>query len=84
MKKLKEAIQTVKNFKLTKYLLTKKEEKLENEMDVKDSLIRIHEQQIIVDRAHATALESEIAILKKDIKQLETNVKKIQKVIKLD
>ena len=82
-KRIAEIIRSIKSFNLTKYLLGKKEELLENEMDAKDALIKIHEQQIIVDNAHATALESEIAMLKKDIKQLETDVKKVVKVLNL-
>ena len=90
LKKLKEAkialqlfFQRVKDFKLTKYLLARKERKLETEIGIKEALIERHEFQIEVDRAHATALESEIAILQKAIKELEANVNKVIKVYNL-
>lgn len=84
MKKTKEFYQKAKNFNLMKYMLSRKEIKLLNEIDIKEALIERHTLQIEVDRAHATALESAIGMLNKYIKQLHTDVKKVITVLELD
>ncbi len=83
-KKSKEFTQKVKNFNLMKYMLIRKERKLLDKKYIKEALIEKHTFQIVLDRAHATALESEIAILKKAIKQLDTDVEKVKIVLELD
>jgi len=73
----------VKDFKFTKYLLARKEKDILSQIEKNKGLIEFHKEQMIIDEAHITATECEIAILNKDIKRLEDDVKKIVKVINL-
>jgi len=73
----------IKDFNFTKYLLNRKERNFQTQIKTKEELVEFHIEQIVIDKAHIIATESEIAILKKGITQLEKDVKKIIKVINL-
>ena len=83
MKKLKEFILTVKGFNFTKHLLNKKERNLLHDIEFFKEMIESYEGRIIAADERIIEYKAEIIDSQKTIKQLETDVKKIQKVIKL-
>ena len=80
---LKAQIKTYFKTSDLKRKLDKEERKLQTQIKEKEDLVEFHVEQILIDEAHITSTESEIVILKKEIKQLETDVKKVVKVINL-
>lgn len=83
MKKLKEFYQKIKNFKLTKYLLDRKERKLLNDIEFNKRMIESYERRIKDMYVSIERLSEKIIEKQELIKELETNVKKIQTVSKL-
>ena len=73
----------IKDFNFTKYLLNRKERNFQTQIEKKENLVEYWTQEIINDKAHIIASECEIAILKKEVIQLEKDVKKVVKVINL-
>ena len=83
MKKLKEIIQAIKNFNITKYLLDRKEKKLLQDIEFFKGMIKSYEARILAAKDRIEEYKEGIIEGQKVIKQLETDVKKVQKVIKL-
>ena len=74
---------SVKGFNLTKYLLDRKEEKLEEEITNKRDEIEFFEGQIKRDEKRIIDSGACIVIKEIEIKALEINISKIIKVINL-
>ena len=83
LKKAKEIYQTIKSFKLTKYLLDRKEEKLSKQITNKRDEIEFFEGQIKRDEKRIIDSGACIVIKEIEIKALEINISKIVKVINL-
>ena len=81
--KTKEFILSVKSFNITKYLLDKKEINLQNEIMRKEDEISFFVGQIARDECRIVDSRSSIIILRKEIEQLEKDIKKLVKVINL-
>jgi len=73
----------VKEFKFTKYLLNKKERKLQTSIMLKDGLIKHWTEQIVVYENNILVNRNLILQAAKEIEELEKDVKKVVKVINL-
>ena len=87
MEKIKELYWTiyrsVKYFNFTKYLLNKKERKLQTSIMLKEGLIEHWKQDILFYENSVLVNNSLILQTEKEIKELEKDVKKVVKVINL-
>ena len=72
-----------KEFKFTKYLLNKKERKLQTSIELKEGLIEHWRQQIGHYQNSIVVNTNLIIQAEREIKELEENVKKVVKVINL-
>ena len=73
----------VKDFNFTRYLLDKKEVRIQKEIEDSKSLIEHYREQIIHSNFDIGTAEIEIERLEKEIKELEKDAKKVIKVINL-
>ena len=81
--KIKEILKSFKIFKLTKYMLERKERKLRNSVELKEGLIDFYEEQITIGDFTIDDFRKKILSEQKAIKGLKTDIKKVIKVINL-
>lgn len=81
--KFKLLLQKVRHFNLTLYLLTKNEQKLVNNVEIKEGLIEFYQGRILVMKLEIVEFEKAIIEEGNCIKNLNKDIKKIRKVINL-